>query len=301
MRIPLALIALMAGLIYERKKSTSAKQQSRQNYSTTAKENKQPSGSVRKSPSTGQPAPKKAIFDEARHKAHERYFWRRQLKAAHCLNRITAIGAVVAFVGLIGVSLTVVFTYQTLKDSRRNAAQQHADTERQIRLSSRPWVGFTDDATPLQTSEIEFDGAGRASISYTIASKNFSSFAAKDVESRAELVITENIEVINLVQERACSDAFIGVPDAGFVLFPGKAQLAESSGTIAVISAPGADGKFQAYLVGCTGYRDQFDVLYKTKFAFRWVAVDTKRPVRFNVGRNIKIAGIFDEWKTSFQ
>jgi hypothetical protein len=171
-------------------------------------------------------------------------------------------------------------------------------------INARPWVGLTDEGPSLQTSPLRFDKDGNATIGYAISSKNFSNAAAQNVQSYAQLIVTEDMASIDKIADVACSENFIGKMGMGFVLFPGKFQNIEYSSSQfdkTAMSNPGADGKYEAWLVGCVGYRDQFNVLYRTKFYYWYVDKTTERPITFIPGYNSEISGHFIEHRSSVE
>ncbi len=104
--------------------------------------------------------------------------------------------------------------------------------QRQTRVSVRPWVGLTDDMTPLVTSNIGFNKEGDAQVTYEIISKNYSIAAAQSVFAHAQLLISEDIMYIfQKALDDACSDGYFGI-NGGTVLFPGKSHNAIKSGVL---------------------------------------------------------------------
>ena len=175
---------------------------------------------------------------------------------------------------------------------------------KQMRVSARPWVGLTDETQPVQTGLLSIDSDGNPNVSYAIASKNFGTTGAQDVMANASLVISEDHATIISGQAEACSDIFIGKKGFGLVLFPGKANtVMQSSGRYPKekLKSGHEDGKFQAWLVGCVGFRDQFNFLYKTSFIYRYVDPRTQQAIRFAVTPNASIAGTFMLYHTAFE
>ena len=176
--------------------------------------------------------------------------------------------------------------------------------EKQIRISVRPWVGLSDEAVAIQTTGLRFDQEDNAVVSYQIISKNFSSSAAKNVWANAFLVVSEDLALVYKKADEACGDNYVGKIDIGSVLFPGKFANMIQSGSLVRKSEiiPGPDGKVEAWLVGCIGYRDQFEVLYKTRFYYWYVDPITNRAFTFvPAAANSEIPGHFVEHHSSVE
>lgn len=193
----------------------------------------------------------------------------------------------------------------TFREARRSAdvAQEALNVSRdQLRISVRPWVGIVDEPGGLQTTPLAFDGQGNASIQYSITVKNFSNSAAQNVMTVAFLIVTEDIEAIRAKQLEARGDNFVGKTDMGFLLFPGRDRVSIASASVfprAQMVSKSYTGKFEAFLVGCIGYRDQFGVVYHTNFIHWLVDPRTSHPIEFDVIPNTNVQGAFIPWHSS--
>lgn len=84
-----------------------------------------PSNLVAAEPATKDVDSKRTVTPEVRHQAHERHFWRRQLRIARWLNYITAVGAVGAVLGLFFVGIGLQISSKQLHEMRAgNIASQ---------------------------------------------------------------------------------------------------------------------------------------------------------------------------------
>lgn len=217
----------------------------------------------------------------------------------------TAFAAIIVAIYTYYARQQWIATAANLGEAKRsaNAAEEALRISRDgLRISVRPWVGITDEIGSVQTSPIQFDANGNASMGYSITVKNFSQNAAQNVMVVAALLVTEDLEAIRAKQSELSGDNFVGKTDMGFLLFPGNARL----GTQSASSFPrnkmvskSYTGKFEAFLVGCVAYRDQFGVLYHTKFIYWLVDPATRHPIEFDATPNTVQQGIFIPWHTS--
>ncbi len=60
-------------------------------------------------------------------------------------------------------------------------------------------------------------------------------------------------------------------------------------------------GKLEGWLVGCIGYRDQFDFLYHSRFIYWLNEPSTKHAKEFDAIPNTAIEGVFLPWYTSVE
>jgi hypothetical protein len=195
-------------------------------------------------------------------------------------------------------------TAHNLFEAKRSADAAHEAlkiSRDQMRISVRPWVGITDEPGGLKTTPITFDEHGNASMQHSITVRNFSENAAQNVMAVAFLMVTEDLEAIKTKQKETRGDNYVGKSDMGFLLFPGLARLAVVSASRfdrAQMVSRSYTGKFEAFLVGCIGYRDQFGCLYHTNFIY-WLADPSGRPAEFDAVPNTSIQGVFIPWHTS--
>jgi hypothetical protein len=114
------------------------------------------------------------------------------------------------------------------------------------------------------------------------------------------LIITENLASVFAIRDELCKNRFAGETTYGALSFAGKVQPGVTSGAIAFKRdiAVGSDGKTQAWLFGCIGYRDQFNSLYKTNFIYNLAdPANPTRPQRFVPAVNSQVSGVFvDRW-----
>lgn len=183
-----------------------------------------------------------------------------------------------------------------------DAAQEALEISRdQLRISVRPWVGVTDEPGGLVTSPLKFDNKGSATIKYSITTRNFSLNAAQNVMVVAFLLVTEDLAAIKQKQQEASGDNYVGKTDMGFSLFPGRQRVAVASASAfdrSQMVSKSYTGKFQAYLVGSIGYRDQFGVLYHTNFIYWLVDPGTHQSIEFDAVPNTAVQGVFEPWHT---
>jgi hypothetical protein len=155
----------------------------------------------------------------------------------------------------------------------RAAKNQVAATIDAMRLSQRPWVGVDDDPPGLSVSPIEFDEQGNASGLAFLRPKNFSNYAAQEVMSHVELIISDSGGDVLNPDKAICME-----PSAGFgnVLFPGRTGQQQSQTTFDIplyyprdkMTHPNVAKKTTtAWIIGCISYADQFDLPYHTKLS----------------------------------
>ena len=228
---------------------------------------------------------------DAQKYASEQLYKKKQLRLARCLNFITAGAAVV---GLFGLG----FLYTQINVMRG----QLSEARDEMRLSERPWIGIADEPKAFDVGPITFDEIGNAKVDYSIKMRNFSNSAAQNIVPNAFLLITEDLKFVTQKREESCNERYVGHSqrDMGYLLFPGRERVLQESSSVfprSDMTSAGWNGKFEAYVVGCIGYRDQFGYLYHTSFTYWLVDPATYRPIEFSVVPNSKIAsGSFDIW-----
>jgi hypothetical protein len=232
--------------------------------------------------------------DEREHHRIERRYW-----------YITAFLTVVAALGAIGTTVLSILSVREARKATSEAHRQADGLEKQTKISVRPWVGLTDDMNPLQTTQVGFNKDGDAQVTYEIISKNYSSAAATSVTANAKLLISIDIPYIfGAALDEACGDNYVGLSSwGGSVVFPGKSQHVIKSSSVAKkedIKA-GPDGRSEAWLVGCVGYRDQFGILYKTKFVYWYVDPRTFMAAQIVPSPNTEPSGQFIENHSSIE
>jgi hypothetical protein len=196
-------------------------------------------------------------------------------------------------------------TAANLSEAKRaaDAAQEALQISRdELRISVRPWVGISDEPMGVQTTPITFDEHGNATMQHSITVKNYSSNAAQNIMTIAVLMVTEDLEAIKKGQQEISGDNFVGKTDMGFLLFPGKDRLANTSASRyerSLMVSKSHTGKFEAFLVGCIGYRDQFGFLYHTRFIYWLVEPKSGLPIEFDAVPNSEVRGVFMPWHTS--
>jgi len=161
---------------------------------------------------------------------------------------VTAIIAVIYFFQLLSMQDTV------------------KEMQKQTRLSVRPWVGLDEGTNAIETTPLQIDKDGNASLAYKIVAKNYSNTPATNVWAYANLVVADDLNTVYEQQGYACGDAVIGKPDIGQVLFQGRDRTFNSMPGSTKISLKHENSVIGVWLAGCIAYRDQFNYLCRTKF-----------------------------------
>jgi hypothetical protein len=205
--------------------------------------------------------------------------------------RVLAVSTILLF---LATAITGIILYKT----DVSIQGQLGIMQKQLRLSSRPWVGLSDDIpdNAIITSPLALDANGNALVQYIITTKNFSNAGAQGVMAYARLLVTEDLTFIDQQIEETCGANYIGKVKVGAVLFPGIGRIITQSGGFfqkSEMKSPSYQGKFEAWLVGCIGYQDQFQFLYRTKFWYWLVDPATMRPIEFLPATNAQIPGKF--------
>jgi hypothetical protein len=175
---------------------------------------------------------------------------------------------------------------------------------KQMETANRPWVGL-DEQAGLQASSIVFDGDGQARVDYVITAKNFSSFVANNVFSRAELMITQDLATIDTRQKMVCAEVTQNL-GLGFALFPGADRhinkwpsFVKKSEIIWNTKAVPPQKDLTAMLVGCTGYRDSAGIAHHTGFIFAFNATRGNEYGGFHIMPNVVIDGVWRLWRSA--
>jgi hypothetical protein len=223
----------------------------------------------------------------------------KQLNASRWLNRITAGAAFVALLGLTFLNQQV----GQMKTQSNVMKGQLTEMQTERRLSVRPWVGLDDAPDALQTSTLEFDNQGNAHIGFAFTTKNYSAVGAQNVVANGHLVIASDGAVVQKETDENCGNNYVGNPAIGEVLFPGRMRSVDSSQDVYFrqqMTSSSANAKFEAWIVGCIGYRDQFGWLYKTQFQYWLTDADPKKkyhsPVTFDIPPKAPLVGTWSEY-----
>ncbi|HTX14805.1 MAG TPA: hypothetical protein VMD77_05875 [Candidatus Baltobacteraceae bacterium] len=225
--------------------------------------------------------------------AEEQQYRKDQLNKATRLNQISAFGAAIALFALLALIYNACLIQQQLTTSE--AANGISKT--QMRLSVRPWVGVDDSPDAIRASRIFFDQDGNATIGYALTFKNYSSFAAQNVIAVPMLVITDDGTTIQNEIDMICGNNFMG-KDFGPELWPGKQRYItgyQDKWPRDHMVSKSPDGTVGASIVGCIGYRDQFDWLYKSPFRYSLVDPKTHTPIRITP---TPLSSVTGQWLT---
>jgi hypothetical protein len=166
-----------------------------------------------------------------------------------------------------------------------------------MRQSQRPWVGPYKEV-PIITGPIFIDGNGIRS-DYRMSAVNFGSFGANNVFFWAQLYVAQDITTIQKRARYACENSTSN-PDLGRVLFPGEntamldAWPALAMDIIQNKNANPPQKVYQAYLLACIGYRDQFGIPHHTGTIYRSVHPENGETILFELtpGQSIPV-----EWR----
>jgi len=168
----------------------------------------------------------------------------------------------IAVIGLLVTALIAgIYFFQLLAMQKTVAAM-----EKQTRLSVRPWVGLDEGLNAIQTTALVIDKDGNAGLNYIIHAKNYSNAPAANVWATAQLVVADDLNTVYELQNSICSDAMIGKPDIGMVLFQGRDREFVSFPSTTKIDIKHENSMIGVWMAGCIAYRDQFNYLCRTKF-----------------------------------
>jgi hypothetical protein len=232
-------------------------------------------------------------------------------------NRNLLLG-LVTLISLVIYAITTIFIY-CASNKAANAAKESADAAKNavaasnrqakaaedsigiardaMRLQQRPWVGIDDAENALQTTAIRFNADGNAHMGYRIQVKNFSNSAAQNVLPVVVLMITEDIESVR-ARERSVCENYVNNSDFGNTIFPGRQRLSAQSSSLAQRSEMrSSKGKFEAWLVGCIGYKDSFGHLYHTGFIYWLTDPKTTLGFEFDATPNREVTGHWATWR----
>jgi hypothetical protein len=162
---------------------------------------------------------------------------------------------------LVTVVIAAIYFFQL-----RSMQDTVKEMQKQTRLSVRPWIGLDEGPNAIETTPLQIDKDGNASLVYKIVAKNYGSTPAANVWAMANLVVADDLNTAYEQQGYACGDAVIGKPDIGLVLFQGRDRQFTSFPSTTKISVKHEKSQIGIWLAGCIGYRDQFGYLCRTKF-----------------------------------
>jgi hypothetical protein len=169
-----------------------------------------------------------------------------------------------------------------------------------MRQSQRPWIG-PDIKMPVVTGPLIIDQRGMISTNYQMTAINYGSYGANNINFWAQLYIAQDITTINDRAKKAC-DVSTDNPDIGRIMFPGQERIMSNAWpaiAMDVIRNPKADPpqkQYQAYLLTCIGYRDQFRIPHHTGTIFRYAQAVGGDSVMFEITPNVTITGQWVEW-----
>lgn len=172
-----------------------------------------------------------------------------------------------------------------------------------MRQAQRPWIG-PDIKTPVVTGPIMIDGHGLIRTDYQMTAVNYGNFGANNINFWAQLYIAQDIATIWKRGKDACSAAS-GNTGQGRIMFPGQERImtnpwpALAMDVIPNKKAVPPQKEYQAYLLTCIGYRDQFQTPHHTGTIFRSVKPDTGETLMFQLTPSQTIPVLWREWQSS--
>src|SRR5580704_3766280 len=168
-----------------------------------------------------------------------------------------------------------------------------------MRQSQRPWVGPYRQL-PIITGPIIVDNKG-IRVDYRMSAVNYGSYGANNVNFWAQLYIAQDITTIWEKSKDVCK-ASTSNPNLGSILFPGQDSgmlNAWPAFPIAIVSNKYADPPqkaYQAYLLACIGYRDQFGIPHHTGTIYRSVGPANGETIMFELTRTQSIPVEWRDW-----
>jgi hypothetical protein len=168
-----------------------------------------------------------------------------------------------------------------------------------MRQSQRPWIGPYRQ-TPLITGPIIVDNKG-IRVDYRMSAVNFGSYGANNVDFWAQLYIAQDITTIWKRSKSACESSTSN-PDIGRVLFPGQdTAMLNAWPAFAMDIIPNKNANpqqkvYQAYLLACIGYRDQFGIPHHTGTIYRSVHPENGETIVFELTPTQSIPVEWRDW-----
>jgi hypothetical protein len=169
-----------------------------------------------------------------------------------------------------------------------------------MRQSQRPWIGPFRQI-PLITGPIIVDAKGMIRTDYRMSAVNFGSYGANNVNFWAQLYVAQDISTIWKRSKYACDNSTAN-PDIGRILFPGQdtamlnAWPAFAMDVIENKNANPPQKEYQAYLLACIGYRDQFSIPHHTGTIYRSVHPENGETIMFELTPNQSIPVEWRDW-----
>jgi hypothetical protein len=213
----------------------------------------------------------------------------------------------IVFITLVGIAIAL-FSLRSLNHSVDVANQQAAaastaaqaavnanlESDRQFRLSERPWVGYT---SLRNTGPIIFDkprAAAHVNIHVTV--QNGGRSPAISVISFYDLVLaTSTEEAVKTINKEWCDRdtlTFFTGELSGTIMLP---NIPDSYYDRVAASGPPVgkptDGKYMIFLGACIGYRNQFGELFGSEPIWLYEGQDKARS--FDIRRAKRIRGRF--------
>lgn len=188
-------------------------------------------------------------------------------------------------------------------EAKRSADAAYASNKIAVdamKQSQRPWVG-PDMKAPVMTGPLRIDQHGMIIANYQMTAVNYGNYGANNVEYWAQLYIAQDISTIWTREKYACSVSTQNSTN-GRIMFPGQERVMYNAWpalAMDVIRNKNADPpqkEFQAYLLTCIGYRDQFGIPHHTGTIFRYAQSMGGESVTFELTPGSSVQGQWIEW-----
>ena len=194
-------------------------------------------------PPVAQPSP-----EERRHRAHERLYWRKQLRVSQCLNILTGAAGSVALIGLA-------FVYKGVVDNEDATARANRAW---IAIDNPQFIRFPNVPGDEMDAYINFVNVGREPASNV---KNRNEFFWFTPEFESKNVIEMNKQI--LPSNNTCTD----IKDGGAMgtVWAGKAQPYSGNGVPVRVDIDFFTGRKWYGYHGCFAY-ETFGKIHHTSY-----------------------------------
>jgi hypothetical protein len=183
---------------------------------------------------------------------------------------------------IVGIRVEYIYSGQLTQMTESNKLTRQANqiSHDAIYAQQRPWVGFDEANGGLNLDSIMVDKNFRAIVTYAPVLKNFGNYPAQRVNVTADLVLVgqhDNGPSLEERQDASCSPKNIA-PGLGDLIFPNQIHSPRAILPAAPYDIPESarEDSFQAFVVGCIIYKDQFDTVNQTGFVY-WL-LDPGKP-----------------------